>query len=369
MALVLLVALIMGGTAYRYSFAIPGLLLPVLFMRRTDLAFLSGLAVFFVLKIAASMLVEPGSEYGFYSLDYQWIARETGTICLFFFWLLMGERVLPLRRLTSLSWKVHAGALIILFCLFYSYFGRIEIGTIDNLSALVLLLIYVLIIGPYGAAIRLCAVTVLVLTVLIPLESSFAIISCFILLGIYGFVLVGHQRLRLPWRLLTSMSIVVLVVMSQFAYLIDVRPVRSTGEGNNGYIRAALAEAGYREIKDRPILGSPMGRGILPISIINELKWEQYFEPGSGYDVFALSFHNSFIYLLARYGICSFFLFFLLLKRIPRSGPAHAVLFTMTLVLGMGANVVIESLRSGPGVAFALGTLVATARPQRRLAS
>jgi hypothetical protein len=42
---------------------------------------------------------------------------------------------------------------------------------------------------------------------------------------------------------------------------------------------------------------------------------------------------------------------------VPRKGPLPIVIFTVLVLLSISANVVIESLRSGPGVALVLGAL------------
>ena len=356
--LLLLIALIFGGTAFRSSIAVPGLLLPLLFLKRIDLRFLLVIGAVLTFKVLTSLLVAPGVNYVDYPMDYAWIAREMMTLVLFFAWMLMGQRVLSASRILELGWQVPVLILIILYVIVFLTSGILLIGGIDSLQALILLMYYLLFIGTKSLAIRCGAAVALYLTALSPPDSSFTVIACGTLFAIFALDVFGLSKKTVPWRLAVIAGISVLLVMSLFAYLVNLRPPKANGEGNNGYTRSTLAASGYEQLAQEPILGSQVGRGILPIYAVEMLGWSQYFNGSGEYNIYSLSFHNSFIYLLTRFGLLSLILFGLFIGRVPRAGPIHVVLFTLVLITSAGANVVIESLRSGPGVGFALGALL-----------
>ena len=356
-ALLLFITFVFAATAFRYEFAVPGLFLPLCFVRREDRKYILAVGLILIIKIGSSLLAKPSLDYIGYPMDYFWIGREVTSVFLFYAWIFMGQTVMPLQRILTLGWKTLVLLLLTLYGCLTIFSSLSLVGGIDNLEALILLFYYILILGSTPRLVRFAAMVGLVLTALWPANSDFTIIACVALLSIYSFGYFNIANKSVPWRMAILIGIGILLVMSLFAYLVHFRPTRTDGEGNNGYTRATLAVAGYNELAKEPVLGSQLGRGILPLGTIEQLGWSQYFSNTGEYNAYALSYHDSFIYLLTRFGFLAPFLFVLFLQRIPRYGPLHVVAFSLIMILAAGANVVIESLRSGPGVGFVLGML------------
>ncbi|MEJ0094649.1 MAG: O-antigen ligase family protein [Methylocella sp.] len=203
------------------------------------------------------------------------------------------------------------------------------------------------------------------------LVSSYTTISCLSLTLIFCVRSTALSRVIVPWRITVIVAIVCLALTSLFASYVNLKDSR-VSEGNNGQARETLAQHAFSVFMDFPLIGTPLGRGIVPLEAVEELGWEQYLDPeiakdmaaageessaSLGYDVYSLSFHNGFLYLLTRFGVLSLFLIYFLVRYVPRKGPLPIVIFTVVVLLSISANVVIESLRSGPGVALVLGAL------------
>ncbi len=201
------------------------------------------------------------------------------------------------------------------------------------------------------------------------LVSSYTTINCLFLIFLFCIRYTILTRLVIPWRTTIIVAIVFLTFASLFASYVNLKD-SAVSEGNNGAAREALAKAAFSVFVDFPLFGTPFGRGIVPIEVVEDLGWDQYLDPeigkemaevvspgSAGYDIYALSFHNGFLYLLTRFGMLSFFLIYLIIRCVPRKGPLPVVIFSVIVLLSISANVVIESLRSGPGVALVLGAL------------
>lgn len=356
--LLLLVSLSMCGVAYRFSPAILGMFLPVFFFRRKDVPLLLPLCCLLFMKVVLSIFIEPTSGYQFYAMSYSWMAREVGTIFLFYAWILFGQNVLTAEKLCRMKGSHFLFFIGIIYMMLFSFSGSYVISGINNLIIVLYSLYYFLIVAAFPRIFRWISVALIVATALVPMQSSFTVISSVVLIALAVGKELRFVDKMVPWRKIAIFGVAFLMVMSLFAYLVYVRPVRESGEGNNGHARAVLATAGYEQFLSEPILGSPLGRGILPVQVVENFGWWQYFSDSDNYNIYALSFHNSFIYLLTRFGLFSIILFGLFFRRIPKLGPMHAVAFMLVLFLGTGANVVIESIRSGPAVGFALGLLL-----------
>ena len=175
------------------------------------------------------------------------------------------------------------------------------------------------------------------------------------------------SRIVVPWRITVVVAIALLTFASTFAASVNLKDNANSG-GNNGETREALAGYALSIFCDFPIFGTPMGRGIIPTGIVEELGRAQYFDPDvaqvitetygfQSFDIYALSFHNGYLYFLTRFGLFSFLLFYLIIREVPRRAPLPLVLFSIVMLLSISANVVIESIRAGPGVALVLGAL------------
>jgi hypothetical protein len=360
--LLFVVACILIATSSRSLIAVPGLFLPVIFFKREDILYVIPLMVVLLIKIVLGMVVYPSDDYAAYSIDNVWIIREAVTVFLFFAWMIIGYRKIDLDFMKRQNGIVIWLIILMIYVSLYVSDGSFIISGISNSQALLWFMFFIIFTGKYSIFSKTLAFIIILSTGLIPRQSSFTVISSVAMMSLLVLSFTPFAKTIVRWRAIAIVAIVFLVTASSFAYLVHVRATRDTGEGNNGYTRSILANAGYNQFINEPLLGSPYGRGILPLPVIQKLGWEQYFLDPSTYNIYSLSFHNSFIYLLTRYGLLSLVPFWLIVRRIPRSGILPMVIFTLVLFLSAGANVVIESLKSGPGVALALGALFSVGR-------
>jgi hypothetical protein len=328
-----LVSLVLIGTSYRSLIVVPGLFIPLLFIKREDRTYLGALILVLLTKICLGYFLEPSAGYAAYKQNNIWLLREPTTILLFFTWILFGYRYATLEFFTKQNWKKIFGVIIAIYVAQFLFDDRIILSGISSAQALAWFLFFILLIGNAPKLVKFIILALIIGTGFIPMDSSFTMIASMIMGMIYVLPYFHLTEIKLQWRIIAIFTIALLMVSSTFAYLVYVRETRATGEANNGYARAILAEAGY------------------------ELGWSQYFTDPEEYNIYNLSFHDSFIYILVRYGIFSIVLYWLIVCRIPSKGRLPLVLFGSILLLSTGANVVIESLRAGPGVGMALGAL------------
>ena len=356
---IILVGIVLYTTGCHSLLMIAGLALPVMYFYRKDFLYLFPVVVITAMKIGLAYNLDPDGNYASYALNEVWMLREASTLILCYSWLTFGRRHIDPQQILNLKpWLLWVLIVMAYGCLGF-YENSIIVSGVSSLHRLLLLVFYLILTGRYNLFFKFSILALILATALIPMQSSFTVISSASLILLF---LITKSRLAdkiIPWRPIVMLCIAFLMLSSAFAYLVHVRATRANGEGNNGYTRAILADAGYQQFLETPVFGTPYGRGILPLKTVEKLGWMQYFTDTETYNIYNLSFHDSFIYLLTRYGIFSLLLFYMLTRLVPKKGRLTEVLFSCVFLLSAGANVVMESLRAGPGFGFALGIILA----------
>jgi len=358
----------MALLALHYSIGLLGLLWPIRKMNISMLKLLNPIFLIIIIKLS-SLLFMPLGYYARYNFNINSMLREIGTIILFYLWFIIGFKLYNFSFFTSLSKTVQTGCLI--FVPFVQIFavGAPIMHNIDGAQAIYYFIIFVILFDlKYNFYYVLFIFIILMLTST-SLVSSYTTISCLCLVFVFCIRYTVLSRIIIPWRTSVYVAILFLTFASLFASNVNLKDA-TVSEGNNGAAREHLAQAAFSVFVDFPLFGTPFGRGIVPIEAVENLGWEQYLDPdigremaeaeapgSAGYDIYSLSFHNGFLYLLTRYGMLSFFFIYLIVRYVPRKGPLPIVVFSVVVLLSISANVVIESLRAGPGVALVLGAL------------
>ncbi len=356
-----------------FAAGLAGTLFPILKMRLSHFKILVPIILLLVFKIISSMVLSPG-QYESYKFDYIFLIRETVTLMLFYTWLMIGVHLYNFSFFRSLNWKSVTIIILSVPLVQVFSFGTPVMAGITAAQAVFFFIIFVVFFERvHSIHLKLFTLCIL-LSTSFWLQSSFTTICALTLLLVFLISSTFVSRIMVPWRVTVVVAIAFLSYASTFAHQVNLKDDASSN-GNNGGARETLAGYAFSIFSDFPILGTPMGRGIIPAGVIEELGWVQYLDADvgevmaeeyrvQGFDAYALSFHNGFLYLLTRFGIFSILLFYLIIREVPRRAPLPLVLFSVVMLLSISANVVIESIRVGPGVALVLGALFSFQRKQ-----
>jgi hypothetical protein len=348
------------------SAGLAGTLFPILKINFSKFNMLVPIIILLIFKIIITIF-SPLGQYSTYNFNYIFLIRESFTILLFYTWFIIGLYIYNFTFFISMKWTSVIIVLLLLPIVQVYSSGAPIMATIDASQAIFFLLIFVVFFEKmHSIYLKLLTLGIL-LSTSFALKSSFTTICGVMLLVIFFIQSTFISRIMVPWRITVVVAIAFLTLASTFADSVNLKDNANSG-GNNGETREALAGYALSIFCDFPIFGTPMGRGIIPTGIVEELGWDQYFDPDvaqvvtetygfQSFDIYALSFHNGFLYLLTRFGIFSLLLLYLIIREVPRRAPLPLVLFSTVMLLSISANVVIESIRAGPGVALVLGAL------------
>lgn len=344
--------------AMRQEVAIALMIVVPLLLGRAGRRFICGLLFVIAAKFTCDALSVTSQGYEDYDFRPVWLVREAVTVTLFFTWYWIGIHAFHPGYFSRWSNKwlcVMAATIVVLR---WALGASIYFGGVDNAQALVYLLVFLILVRnrrDLSSAVALLGV----LALNAPMTSSFSVIVCIAMIVIFLSTRLSTAERNIPWRMPFVAGIGFLAIASVFAYVVHLRGVRANGEGNNGYTRSILALRSYQVIEDNWVYGTPLGRGILPTDMFYSLGWLQYVSDSadSKFDSYAVSYHNGVLYLFARFGLFAIAFLVALLYFVPPRGPIAFVVMTLVFLLAISANVVIESIRAGPGVGLALGTL------------
>lgn len=337
----------------------------LLYLRREDLWFLGWVSFALVLKMLVSYLSGPTAGYELYDFDLEWFIREPATLLLTLAWLRLGLGVWDFRFFGRLGPRVILGMIACVVAARAYYLNAPFLSGIDASQAVALLGLFML-CQPRNYGVRWAIFgAVLAVVCLGPIRSSFTVIAIasVVMCGLISYFGIGLRVVK--WRPIVVGTIAFLMAASFFAEAVNLRGVRPNGEGNNGATRELLASEALSVLKTAPLSGTSMGYGIVPVLTISDtLGWTQYFDPNFDgvYNVYALSFHNGFWYLATRFGLFSILFGLVMWTSAPQRGSLPYVIFSMVMCLSISANVVVESIRAGPGVFFAFGVLFSSSR-------
>lgn len=363
---IFIIVISMSLLSLHYAAGIAGVMLPIVKLNISKFKILIPIIILMIFKMILFMFF-PLEQYSTYEFSYIFLFREVLSILLFYIWFIVGIHIYNLSFFSSLNWKIVVLALLSLpIVQVYSY-GAPVMATIDASQAVFFLFIFVVFFErKYNVYLKLFTLVIL-LSTSFALKSSFTTICGLTLLFSFFVSSTYISRMMVPWRISVVVAIVFLTFASTFASQINLKD-NENSDGNNGETREILAGHALSIFSEFPVFGTPMGRGIIPKAVIDKMGWDQYSDPDlakaigeeygfQSFDIYALSFHNGFLYLLTRFGIFSLLLFYLIIREIPRRAPLPLVLFSIVMLLSISSNVVIESIRSGPGVALVLGAL------------
>ena len=335
------------------------------------------------IKTVISMAMPVGGygEYKDYAFNTSFLIRECITIVSFYAWFYFGLHSYNYRILRS-----HRNSFLLLLLIFaplsqFIVSGSVDLYAVDASQIFFLFLIFMIFVDRHSDLLSLSVAFAALAITATSLLSSYTTISATMLVFIYASRTANLGRQIVTCRPVMITAVIILTFASLFAYLVNFKDDSlSRTKGNNGYTRSILATEAFSTYAEFPLVGTPFGRGIMPVRVVKALGWEQYFDPeiaremaeavtengssDASYDIYAISFHNGFLYLLTRFGIFSILLIYLILSHAPRRAPFMVVVFAVVVLLSISANVVIESVRSGPGVGFVLGVLFSVRRAQ-----
>jgi hypothetical protein len=356
----------MSLLSLHFSVGLAGTLFPIRKLNVSKFSLLIPIILLLIFKIIMSMVL-PLGEYSTFKFNYIFLIRESATIVLFYTWFIIGLYIYNFSFFSSLKWTSVIIALLFVPIVQIYLQGAPIMAAIDASQAIFFLLIFVIFFEQKRSIyLKLFTLSILLATSF-TLKSSLTTICGLMLMFLFVLQSTFISRIMVPWRITVVVAIAFLTFASTFAASVNLKD-NANSRGNNGETREALAGYALSIICDFPIFGTPMGRGIIPTRVVEELGWTQYSDPDvaqaitekygiPSFDIYALSFHNGFLYLLTRFGLFSFLLFYLIIREVPRSAPLSLVLFSIVMLLSISANVVIESIRTGPGVALVLGAL------------
>jgi len=354
----------MAGSINYSSIGAALLFLPIFFLGKNALKPIAVIAVFLASKSLYSAVSAAPEGYESYEFSYYWLIRENYTLLCFIIWFYAGAELFDFAFFRSFGWAINLFIVISISIFRVFYAGTPFLAGVDSLQILAYAIPFFIILD--RAYSRLSAIMAAFLSILllgIP-DSSFSVLITAVIVSACIFRSINIDRISIPWRGPLAACIVFLTFASLFASAVHLRGERKNGEGNNGATRELLAHEAIDVFKNNALTGTNLGRGIVPPAVIDlRLDWQQYFtgdDPLS--NIYALSFHNGFLYLLTRFGVFSSVIIWLLLSSTPRRGELSLVLFSFTLCLAISANVVLESIRAGPGVALVLGIIFSAAK-------
>jgi hypothetical protein len=328
------------------------ILFPIVLLRRRALIPLLCLCGIFAFKFAASKFLPVPFGYESYQVSSIAALKEMFSVALSLECFLLGYFVLNKRFFEKIDQRLLLGLCIINVVTHDIIYKSLFWATFDSPQIISLFSLFVVTQVRRSSFMAKAVAAVLVFEMNARLGNSFTAIAGIVILLA---VAVKSLRLnvRLPWRAAVTALIIFFSVASLFAYLVSVRT-----EGNNGTTRAYLASVAWSVIKDAAPFGTPIGLPIVPVYGIDNLGWTQYFSAtGEEFNIYGLSFHNSILYLMSRYGILALPIFVWFLRFVPKRGPLTLLMMTAVVFLGLSANVAIESVRAGPGAALVLGSL------------
>lgn len=356
----------MSLLSVHFAGGLAGTLFPILKINFSKFNMLIPIIILLIFKIIITIF-SPLGQYSTYNFNYIFLIRESFTILLFYTWFIIGLYIYNFTFFILMKWTSVIIVLLLLPIVQVYSSGAPIMATIDASQAIFFLLIFVVFFErTHSIYLKLFTLSIL-LSTSFALRSSFTTLCGFMLLFLFFTQSTFISRIMVPWRITVVVAIAFLTFASTFAESVNLKD-NANSDGNNGETREALAGYALSIFSDFPVFGTPMGRGIIPTGIVEELGWDQYFDPDvaqvmtetyglQSFDMYALSFHNGFLYLLTRFGIFSLLLLYLIIREVPRRAPLPLVLFSTVMLLSISANVVIESIRAGPGVALVLGAL------------
>jgi hypothetical protein len=309
-------------------------------------------------KCAASWYLAVPVGYDVLPFNAASAARELFTVFLTFEMFALGWYVLPKRVWMQTSKLVLLFLISTNVILHIARSHQLLFATSDNTQLISLYALYIMILRA-RTPLQLAMPVVVGLFLAAGLSSSFTATAALMLTGIALIRVSPLRSIQVNWRLVATAAVIFFSVASLFAYAVNLRAAET---GNNGFTRSILAHSAWEVTAHSFVFGTPIGRMIVPINVIDVLGWTQYLDDQSEYNLYALSFHNSFLYLLTRFGISAIaFEVFVIATLVPKRGNIADVLFMMIPLLFMSANVVVESARAGPALALVLGSLLAGA--------
>lgn len=319
------------------------------------LLFLTLFAPFVALKLLASAAMPTDDSYSAFPFDPLIGIREASTVALTLIMLIVGYRFLHRLYLYSSSMWLLLSFSIINWAFHAYQFSEIFPATPDNTQLLSLYFIFICVSRGRGAVVPLGLAMTLVMSA--GLDSSFTAIATILIWLSFIARVLRVKKVQFPFRASVAIIICILMIGSLFAAYVNLRAT-----GNNGGDRAILAGFGYDVVAKYPLLGSPLGRPIVPLEAIQQLNWSQYLvgsdATGKSFNTYGLSFHNSFIYLLSRFGLVGLAIIFFIIALVPRRAQLVDVMFVAVPLVFAGANVVIEGLRAGPAFGLVLGSII-----------
>jgi hypothetical protein len=337
-------------------------LLPLLAVPRLSLQVLLGFGIFVALKTMVGLYVDMGPGFAIYAFSSGAAGREYVALLTTALMFVAGYKVMTREAFE----RIGSGWLLLIpvINIIVHTVTRDDLlaATADNTQILSLYVMFVVVLRRGNNLWPLIAV-LLALFMGAGLKNSFTTVATMVILICYVAKNVGLADRNGPFRPLVFVYIVVFMFLSLIAYLFVFRVVvAGAGEGNNGLTRALLAQFAYLTFFDHPITGTTIGLPAVPSDAIYLLNWTQYLTGDDGANVYGLSFHNSLLYMLTRLGAIGYVILgWLILRLVPREGKLLDIMFTAVPFLFLSANVVLESVRAGPGVALVLGSLFSVA--------
>lgn len=342
--------------------------LPFLAVPRLSVRVLLGFSIFVAIKTMIGVYVDMGPAFAAYAFSLAAAGREYVALLTTLLMFVLGFKVLTREAFA----RIGSGWLLVIPVLNIAVHAvtreDVLAATADNTQILSLYVLFLVVLRRANGLWPLLAV-LLALLLGAGLKNSFTTVAVLTILSCYMLKNVGLAERVGPYRLLVFGYIAAFMVLSLIAYLFVFRVVvEGVGEGNNGYTRAYLARFAYMTFFDHPITGTTIGLPAVPTDAIYLLNWTQYLTGDNGANIYGLSFHNSLLYLLTRLGCIGYaILAWLFLRLVPRQARLPDIVFTAVPFLFFSANVVLESVRAGPGVALVLGSLFSVAAGQRYL--
>jgi hypothetical protein len=338
-------------------------LMPPLIVWREQLAGTTvTLAAIFFIKIIHALFSLPGAEYGFYLKNYTQLGIEVFTVAMFFLYVVIGKFIGE-RFLINRPYFYLCAALGV-WITRLPFDETIFLHGVDSTQIIIILLLF-LSLNRDGVSAMESILSVLFMIFLShKFLSTFTSLSAICLLCFYVVRSLGFNEIRFPGRKAYIFMGLIFTFASFVAPYVHLKDDDIT-EGNNGFTRSYLADKAFETIELSSPLGTPMARGIVPVDAVIELGWDQYFYGGSGaedYNIYSLSFHNGFIYMISRYGVLALLMHFLVYRLIPREIEFGGFLLLLLCMISISANVVVESIRAGPGVGLAIGVALSMAR-------
>lgn len=330
------------------------ILVPIFKAPRPSLNFLAALGIIILLKTITGRFVDLGPEYASYRMNDAAAAREYTAIALTGLLFVTGRHFLTREAIEVIpgGWLVTFSVANILIHAVSR--GDVFSATADNTQIISFYLLYIVAIRKLDGAWPIVALLLAIFHAA-GLQNSFSSAAAAMIMMLFITTRLNLTNRFGDYRSAVAVTILCFMFLSLVAYLFVFR---INGEGNNGYTRAFLAQTAYRIFSEHPFTGTTIGLPVIPSSLIYMLGWMQYLDDQGDFNIYGLSFHNSLLYVLTRFGIFGYAAFFIfIVKNVPRRGLISDIAFTVIPFLFLSANVAFESARAGPGVALVLGSL------------